>query len=169
MVQYIRFRQAFVRDAPEPFVVPYCMATVIEVGGRRCPRVRLCFSYRQWAPRPLPTPIFAPTRSTCAPGKVLFSQPLPPDELSTGVVPDSARPLLWFPRKLASASKKDHGRTRAIPGSTTALSPPYPSTQVSESQTGRLVRGRTWTHVLWSGSLLEQARTKTPSAGPKQR
>jgi hypothetical protein len=28
----------FVRDASEPFVVPYCMATVFEVGGRRCPR-----------------------------------------------------------------------------------------------------------------------------------
>jgi hypothetical protein len=31
------FSKPFVRDAPEPFIVPYCMATVIEVGGRHFP------------------------------------------------------------------------------------------------------------------------------------
>jgi hypothetical protein len=127
------------------------------------------FSYRQWAPWPLLIQISSPNRSTCAPGTVPYSKPLPPGTMSSGVVPDSAGPLLLFYRKLASASRTDHGRPGANPGSTTALSLPNLLTQVSEFQTGSLVRGRTWTHVLWSGSPLAQARAKTPSAGPKHR
>jgi hypothetical protein len=163
MAQYIRFQQTFFQDAQ--FVVPYCMTPVIEVGGKRCPRVCLCFSYRQSAPWPSPTPIPSPTRSTCASGTVLCSQLLPPGALSNGVVSDSAGPLVLFRQKQRVSGQEGTWQTQG-PNyeSTKTDSPPYLPTQVSEYQKGRLDRGRTWTHVLWTESPLAQARTKTPSA-----
>jgi hypothetical protein len=118
----------------------------------------------------LPTPILSPTLiSTCAPGMVFYSQQLPSGALSSGVIPDSAGPLLLFHRKPVSASKKDHGRPGMNPGSIMALSPPYPSTQVSIYQTGRLVRGRTWTHVFVVGESTRASQNQDTLRRPKHR
>jgi hypothetical protein len=67
MVQYIRLlAKLFYREAL--FVVPYCKATVLVGGCKRCPRVCLSPGYRLSIPHPWVTS--SPTISTCAPGAV---------------------------------------------------------------------------------------------------
>jgi hypothetical protein len=128
------FRKHFVWHAPEPFVVPCCMAAVFKVGGRRCPLDWLCFSLRQWAPWPLPTsyPLRSVTHMPC------------------GVVPDSAGPLVSFPQKPTSASKKEHGR----PERTQIYHERFSSLPINAGvrvSNGSSRRGRTWTHAFVVG------------------
>lgn len=117
MVQYIRFQQAIVSGC--------ALAS--------CCRLLQGNSFVLFQSPAVDSPVVcrlmsSPTGSTCAPGVVLYPRPLPPGALSSGVVHDSAGPLLSTRQRPASASKKKHGKPGADenPESTTTDSPPYP-------------------------------------------
>jgi hypothetical protein len=85
----------FIGRLPSLFVVPYCKATVLVGGGKRCPRGCLSPGYRLGSPYPWYTtyPLqpfpHVPSQGYCCPPP---PSPLP-GALPCGVVPDSAGPL----------------------------------------------------------------------------
>jgi hypothetical protein len=151
MVQYIRFQQAFGSGCSRAIRCPLMHGNSFRGWGQTLPPRLAVFRLPAVGSLAVAYRISSLTRSTCAPGTVLYPQPLPPGALSSGVEHDSAGPLLLFHQKPASASKKEYRRPRASPESNTMHSPPYPSTQVSVYQTCRLDRGRIWTHVFVVG------------------
>jgi hypothetical protein len=115
MVQYIRFKQAFCSGCSRVMYYPLLHCNSYRGWGQTLSLRLSVFQLPAVSALPLPTPISSPTRSICAPGTVLYSQPLPTGALSSGAVPDSAGPLLLFHQKPASASKKEHDRPGASP------------------------------------------------------